>query len=168
LIHVVGCNHGIQVGIDGFAGLDPAEQNEQRAHFRALLESICEEQAIQIVLEEDGAPEETAGEQLATQRDIPWIDINTSDDDKHQMGIPIDYVTGPYAEDQKNNWNHQRELFMVGKINEHRSEGESLLIICGFAHMQPLADILGQDGTLIQIWDYRNLDWYLLGVFAQD
>jgi hypothetical protein len=168
LIHVVGSNHGIQVGIGGFAGLDTAEQNEQRAHFRALLESICEGQAIQIVLEEDGAPEETAGEQIATQRDIPWIDINTSNDDKNQMGIPIDYVAGPYTEEQKNYWNHERDLFMVGKINEHRSEGESLLVVCGFAHMQPLADILGQDGTPVQIWDYRNLDWYLPAVFVQD
>jgi hypothetical protein len=168
LIHIVGCNHGIQVGIGGFTGLDPPEQNEQRAHFRALLESICDGQAIQIVLEEDGAPEETAGEQIAAQRTIPWIDINTSNDDKNQMGVPIDYVTGPYTEDQKNNWNHQRELFMAGKINEHRSEGESLLIICGFTHMQPLAKILEQDGTPIQLRDYRNLDWYLPGVFAED
>jgi hypothetical protein len=167
LIHVLGCNHGIQVGIGGFVDLDPAGQNEQRAHFRALLESICEGQAIQIVLEEDGAPEETAGEQIATQRDIPWIDINTSNEDKNQMGIPIDYVTGPYAEDQKNNWNHQRELFMVDKINEHQNEGESLLIICGFAHMQQLADVLRQDDT-VQQWDYRNLDWYHAGVFAED
>ena len=168
MIHIVGCNHGIQVGIGGFTGLDPADQNEQRAHFRVLLENICEEQAIQIVLEEDGAPEETAGEQIAAQRNIPWTDINTSNNDKTQMGIPIDYVTGPYTEDQKSNWNHQRELFMVGKINEHRSEGESLLIICGFVHVQPLGEILGQDGTSVQQWDYRNLDWYLPGVFEED
>jgi hypothetical protein len=167
LIHVVGCNHGIQGGLGGFAALDSAEQNEQRDHFRALLETICEEQAIQIVLEEDGAPEETAGEQIAAQRDIPWADINTSNDDKIQMGIPIDYVTGPYTEAQKTNWNHQRELFMVDKINEHRNEGESLLIICGFAHMQQLADVLRQDDTPVQQWDYRNLDWYLPGVFAE-
>jgi hypothetical protein len=133
-----------------------------------LLEGICEGQAIQIVLEEDGSAEETAGEQIAAQRNIPWIYINTSNDDKTQMGIPINYITGPYTEVQKNNWNHQRELFMVGKINEHRSEGESLLIVCGFAHMQPLTDMLGQDGVLVQQWDYRNFDWYLPGVFAQD
>ncbi len=168
MIHIVGCNHGIQVGVGGFADYDTAEQNEQRAHFRALLESICEEQAIQIVLEENGAPEETAGEQIAAQLSISWADINTSNDDKIQMGIPTDYVTGPYTEEQKNTWNHQRELFMMGKINEHRREGESLLIICGFAHIQPLGEILGQDGTSIQICDYRNLDWYLTGVFAED
>lgn len=168
MIHIVGCNHGIQVVVGGFAGLDPDEQNGQRTHFRALLESLCEGQAIQIVLEEDGSAEATAGEQIAAQRNIPWIDINTSNDDKTQMGIPINYITGPYTEVQKNNWNHQRELFMVGRINGHRSEGEILLIICGFVHMQPLADILGQDGTPIQIWDYRNLDWYLPGVFTQD
>jgi hypothetical protein len=166
LIHIVGCNHGIQVGIGGFTALDPADQNEQRAHFRALLESICKKQAIKIVLEEDGAPEETAGQQIAAQRNIPWADINTSNDDKVQMGIAIDYVSGPYTEDQKSNWNRQRELFMVGKIDEHRSEGKSLLIICGFVHMQPLADLLGQDDALQ--WDYRSLDWYLPRVFAED
>ena len=84
------------------------------------------------------------------------------------MGIPIDYVTGPYTDAEKNGWNHQRDLFMAGKINEHRSEDECLLIICGFVHMQPLADILGQDETQIQIWDYRNLGWYVPGVFVGD
>jgi hypothetical protein len=168
LIHIVGCNHGIQVGMDGFAALDSAEENEQRAHFRALLETICEEQAIQIVLEEDGGLEETASEQIAAHRNIPWTDINTSNEDKTQMDIPIDYVTGPYSEQQKINWHHQRELFMVGKINEHRSGGESLLIICGFVHMQPLTDILGQDGTSVQQWDYRNIGWYVPGVFVGD
>jgi hypothetical protein len=166
LIHIVGCNHGIQVGLGGFTDYDPADQNEQRAHFRTLLESICEQQAITIVLEEDGALEETAGEQIAAQRNILWADLNTSNDDKVQMGIPKDYLTGPYTEDQKRDWNRQRELFMVEKINEHRSEGESLLIICGFVHMQPLADLLGLDGA--QQWDYRSLDWYRSGVFAED
>ncbi len=108
MIHIVGCNHGIQLGIGGFAALDTAEQNEQRAHFRALLEGICEGQAVQIVLEEDGAPEETAGEQIATQRNIPWININTSNEDKNQMGIPIDYVAGPWRIFSKTTSSHAR------------------------------------------------------------
>lgn len=133
-----------------------------------MLEDICLGQAIQIMLEENGAPEEMAGEQIADQRNIPWIDINTSNEDKDRLGIPREYVTGPYTAEQKSNWNHQRELFMLEKINKHRGEGETLLIVCGFDHFQPLTELLEQDGTLVRQWDYRSLGWYRHGVFAEN
>ncbi len=59
--HIVGCNHGIQVGTGGFAALDGVAANEQREHFRAMLSSICAQSGIDSVFEEDGGPEETAG-----------------------------------------------------------------------------------------------------------
>ena len=35
LIHIVGCNHGIQVGVSVFAALDTTAESEQKANFRA-------------------------------------------------------------------------------------------------------------------------------------
>jgi hypothetical protein len=168
LIHIVGCNHGIQVGRSGLAALDPANQNEQRERFTAMLEDICSDQAIEIILEENGAPEETAGEQIARQRNIPWVDINTSTADKERLGIPAEYLTGPYTADQRSDWNRQRELFMLGKIAEHRRRRGMLLIICGFEHLQTLTELLNQDGSVVQPWDYRRLGWYRDGIFAGD
>jgi hypothetical protein len=166
--NIVGCNHGIQVGRGGFTGLDRPDQNEQRKHFRAMLEEICAENRIQIVLEEDGDVEETTGKQLADQNRIPWRDINTSHEDKDRLGIPRDYAIGPYTLEQKGDWNRQRERFMVEKINEYRGGAQSLLVICGFAHLQPLVEILGRDRTPIRMWDYRRLPWYREGVFNDD
>ena len=75
MFYIVGCNHGIQVCTGGLAEFDRADQNEQRAHFRGMLGEICANRRIEIVLEEDGGPEETAAEQIADRHDIPWHDI---------------------------------------------------------------------------------------------
>lgn len=166
VFHIVGCNHGIQVGTGGFAALDGVAANEQREHFRAMLSSICEQSGIDSVFEEDGGPEETAGKQLADQLGIPWSDVNTSNDDKQEMGIPQNYVEGDYPAEMKNKWNRQREVFMGSKIKAQRGNVKTSLVICGFDHLDALADLLGQDGTPVHRYDYRNLPWYQDGIFT--
>lgn len=165
MFHIVGCNHGIQVGDSGFAALDSADQNEQRAHFRQMLEQIYLENGIQVLLEEDGAPEMTSGEQLADRYGISWADINTSNEDKDRMSIPRDYMSGKYTEEQRNGWNRQREDFMVGRIDQHRGDAERAMVICGFDHLKPLAQMLRANGFEVRTWDYRLLDWYRPEVF---
>jgi hypothetical protein len=167
VFHVVGCNHGIQPGTGGFADFDGVDENEQRGHFRTMLEDICVNHSIQIVLEEDGDPEETAAKQIADSHKIPWRDINTSNNDKDRMGIPRDYVSGAYDAEQKREWHRQREQFMLEKINEYGKGAQALLIICGFVHVQHLVDLLDRGGT-VQPTDYKNLGWYRRDIFAGD
>jgi hypothetical protein len=167
VFHIVGCNHGIQTGTGGFANFDGADQNDQRGHFRTMVENICVNDATQIVLEEDGDPEETAAKQIADRHRIPWRDINTSNNDKDRMGIPRDYVSGAYDAEQKREWHHQREQFMLERINEYGKGAQALLIICGFVHVQHLAALLAQGGT-VQPTDYRTLGWFRRDIFAGD
>jgi hypothetical protein len=166
LYHIVGCNHGIQIGAGGFADLDGADANEQRGHFRALIEDIFREGAIQIFLEEDGTLEETAAQQIARKRDVSWENINTSNEDKDQMGIPRDYLSGANRDDQKREWNCQRDVFMVGKIAKHRGKFENAIVICGFDHFEPIAALLEAQGIPVRRWDYRASGWFKPGVFA--
>lgn len=165
MFYIVGCNHGIQPGTGGFTALDTADQNEQRAYFRAVIQEICVANGIEIVLEEYGDLEETIGNQLADHFRIPWRDINTSNADKDRMGIPQDYVAGPYSDEQRANWNYQREQFMLAKICEYRKNTTDILIICGFDHMRSLALLLAEKGAQVQETDYRRLEWYRSGVF---
>jgi hypothetical protein len=166
VFHIVGCNHGIQVGTGGFAALDGAAANEQREHYRAMLSSICTQNGIDSVFEEDGSPEETAGQQLAGQLGIRWSDVNTSNHDKQEMGIPQNYVAGDYPAELKDKWNRQREEFMASKIKAERGNAKTSLVICGFDHISPLADLLAQDGTQVHKYDYRDLPWHQHGVFT--
>jgi hypothetical protein len=167
VFHIVGCNHGIQTGIGGFADFDGTDQNEQRGHFSTMVENICVNHATQIVLEEDGDPEETAAKQIADQRKIPWRDINTSNNDKDRMGIPRDYVSGAYGAEEKREWHRQREQFMLERINEYGKGAQTLLVICGFVHVQPLAALLAHCGTVRQT-DYRTLGSYRRDIFTGD
>lgn len=167
LYHIVGCNHGIQPGIGFLSALDGKEVNEQREHFTKLVRELCAEHELQIVLEEDGTVEETAGHQLAVERNIPWENINTTNEDKERMDIPRDYVDGPYDEERKREWSRQRETFMAGKIIAHQKASPRGLVICGFDHSEALMDLLKMRGIPTQVWDYRKLDWYRSGVFAE-
>ena len=169
MFYIVGCNHGIQVGTGGFAKFDSADQNEQRAHFMSMLEEICTNRKIKIVLEEDGGPEETAAEQIADRHDIPWHDINTSNEDKDRLGIPRNYVDGPYIDEEKNAWHRQREEFMVERINEYSRGLQNVLVVCGFEHMPHIAELLEQKRAAVEQIDYRALAlWYRAGIFAGD
>jgi hypothetical protein len=50
VFHIVGCNHGIQPGTGGFADFDGVDEKEQRGHFRTMVENICVNHSIQLVL----------------------------------------------------------------------------------------------------------------------
>ncbi len=126
------------------------------------------ESRIQILPEEDGTPDETAAQQLAFNRDLPWENINTTNVDKDRMGIPRNYLHGPFNQDQKREWDRQREEFMAGKIVAHRNTAQNALVICGFDHSEPLATLLGADGIFVRVFDYKNLDWYRQGIFAEN
>ena len=129
---------------------------------------MCDEQEIQIVLEENGGPEETGAKQIVDRRGIPWHDVNTTNEDKDRLGIPRDYVNGSYSDEQKNEWHRQREQVMLEKIKQQlqECECESVLIVCGFDHMSHIAELLEQDGATVQQIDYRKSSWYRAGIFA--
>lgn len=164
VFHIVGCNHGIQVGSSGFGEFDSADQKEQRRRFRELLDGICDRTGTEVVLEENGGPEETAAEQIAKGHRIPWYDINTTNEDKDRLGIPRNYVDEPHAEDQKEEWHRLRERVMVQKIKQHARYDQSVLIVCGFDHMSHIAELLQQGAVAVE--DYRERTWYRPGLFA--
>lgn len=168
MVCIVGCNHGIQPARSQLTALDTPDQNDQRAHFEKMLRGILRECEIQIVCEEWGDVEETIAQTMARETQLAWRDINTSNADKDRMGIPRDYVQGPYSDGEKRNWNGLRERFMLDRINEYRADARNLLIVCGFAHLDVLAESLGANDEPVKPVDYRRFDWYRPGVFAGD
>lgn len=171
VIFVIGCNHGIQkANEDDLLPIDNvAEIRTQRLSFSRLLEAIVTKNEIQFVGEEWGLAESSLAQNLAKEkRRIAWANINTSFEDLDGMGIPRDYVHGPYGQAEKDRWNRQREGFMFGRIQENRGCAQNLLIVCGFCHLGPLKELLSQNKDEVQSVDYRGMEWYRPGVFCDD
>lgn len=166
MIYVVGCNHGIQPRREDWLGGDTAQAREQKLHFAGLIEEIIRDCGIQSVGEEWGREEITTAHALADNYGLRWANINTSPEDLDRLGIPRDYVEGIYPNEQEEQWHRQREQFMHQKIREHQGAAENLLIVCGFEHLRPLCDLLGQNGAAVEPIDYRERAWYQDGVFS--
>lgn len=170
VIFVVGCNHGIQTADeDDLLPIDNiAEIRRQRLCFMGLLEAIVTKNQVQFLGEEWGLPQPSIARNLAEERSIAWANINTSFEDLDRMGIPRDYVHGPYGQAEKDRWNRQREEFMFGRVQENRGRTQNLLIVCGFRHLEPLRELFGQNKDEVQPVDYRGMEWYRRGVFCDD
>jgi len=159
MIYVVGCNHEIQHRDDS-ASVDPLRM-DQRSHFAELLERIMNGDCIQFVGEEWGRPYATIARDLAESYRVPWVNINTSVEDRRRMGIPAgDYALEPYTKQQKELWDREREKFMVHQIARNRGAAQNLLVVCGLTHLKWLSDLLGQDGNQVNVVDYRKLPWH--------
>ena len=146
-----------------------AEIRTQRLSFSRLLEAIVTKGEIQFVGEEWGLPESSIAQNLAKEKiRIAWANIKTSFEDLDRMGIPRDYVRGPYGQAEKDRWNRQREGFMFGRIQESRGRAQNLLIVCGFLHFKPLNQLLSHKKDQVLLVDHRGMEWYRPGVFCDD
>jgi hypothetical protein len=168
--HVVGCNHGIQkANEDDLLPFDNiAEIRMQRFSFRRFLETLVTNTGIQFVGEEWGLPEPSTAQILSREKGIAWANINTSVEDLDKMGIPRGYVHGPYDPADKDHWNQLREGFMLRRVQEMRKGARDILVVCGFHHLQPMAQLLANLTRAVQAIDYRGLEWYRAGIFSGD
>lgn len=168
MIYVVGCNHGIQPSDPDPVFGDAAEAADQKAHFACLIERIITGSGIEFIGEEWGLTRPSVSQNLANRHEKAWANINTSLDDLDHMGIPQDYVHGPYSQAEKDRWNRQREEFMLERIEENRKSAQNILVVCGFIHLVPLGESVKRISNGVRLVDYRELDWYRPGVFCDD
>jgi hypothetical protein len=168
VIWVVGCNHGIQPRDPDWLGGDAPEAADQKRHFSELLEKIISECRVDFVGEEWGLPDVTTACYLAGKYGATWVNINTCQEDLKQMGIPRDYVAGPYTNEQKESWNRKREQAILANIKGKKGSAERLLIICGFEHLQRLSTLLVEIETIVTPCDYRILPWFRHGMFPEN
>jgi hypothetical protein len=160
MIYVVGCDHDIQSS-DPVACLEGSPAlKQQRDHFRQLVERILSDVKVELVAEEWGRESESFAEALAKKHTVRYVNTNTNSEDLDALEIPSDY-TNPikYTAAQIEAWLQQREGFMLGKICCARGTAKTLLVICGFRHLGPLAEQLGNGERVIPV-DYRKEKWY--------
>ena len=83
------------------------------------------------------------------------------------MKIPRGYINGAYPPEQKQEWSRQRETVMLKKLMESKAKATRYLVVCGFEHMERLAEGLKKGCNTIEIIDYRQREWYQAGMFAE-
>jgi len=168
MVYVLGCNHGIQPRDEDWLGGDSPAAKEQKTHFAELIKHIIQAGSIQFVGEEWGLPEITTAHSLAEACHIRWENINTSFEDLDRLGIPRDYAKGNFTQAEKEHWHSQREQIMLHKLKESHREALNILVVCGFEHMESLVNLLRLAGWVVRTVDYRCMNWYQRGVFAED
>jgi len=57
---------------------------------------------------------------------------------------------------------------MLHKLKESHREALNILVVCGFEHMESLVNLLRLAGWVVRTVDYRCMNWYQRGVFAED
>lgn len=166
-IVIVGCNHGIQTeDADAVFG-DSEYVTEQKRQFANLIKRLIKENEFEFVAEEWGLANASSARKLTDANKKSWANINTSQEELDSMKIPRGYINGAYSLEQKQKWTREREAVMVKKVRECCGEATKYLVICGFEHMQPLADMLREDCETVERVDYRQQQWYQAGLFAE-
>jgi len=165
MIWVVGCVHDIQSNAPVPLLEGSPDVRGQRDHFRELLVRILFDERVELVAEEWGRESESFAQALAKKDMVRYVDINTSFEDLDALQIPRDYLGSPCCTpEQKQLWLRQRETFMVEKIRSTRGTADTVLVICGFDHLETVALQLGNDEPVVRV-DYRKEDWYRKDAF---
>ena len=92
-----------------------------------------------------------------------WHNIDMPSAERGKRGIPLDYTdpTGGYTDEQKTDWNRQREQYMFGEFNRQLGPDDSALIICGSEHIEGLTRLLAGAGhDLAPPEDVTKADWF--------
>jgi hypothetical protein len=164
MIYVAGCHHDIQSRDPVPFFVDSAAVNRQREQFVQLVEWMLTDEKVELMAEEWGRTSESVAQALAKKHMVRYVDINTSFQDLDTLQIPHDYRDlSKCTVDQWQACLRHREMFMLEKIRSPRGTANTVLVICGFDHLEPLAKQLRDDERVIQI-EYRNENWYLVAV----
>lgn len=170
---VLGCNHGIQRLRPLNCFDDTSDVRQQRSQFRDLLAKIINESKIELIGEERNDSQETIAQELARKSGICCPNIDANLENRKRLGIPCDYLADEngrykYGDAERAAWLKKREEYMLGRIRQEQGNANSVLVICGFRHMAPLAGLLQQGGPSVCIRDCRNEEWYQPDVFPED
>ena len=58
-------------------------------------------------------------------------------------------------------WNREREEYMAAKAIAEAGEADSMTVVCGWSHTQPLAERFQNAGYTIETADLRSQPWYI-------
>jgi len=162
---IVAVNHQIQptriISQSSDGGFEAFEQG-QKERFAQVLREKIRERGIQFIGEEARYGDETIAEAIRGQANCRHVNIEMPPEERARRKIPAGYYEDPnLPEAEKTRCNHEREEYMADRIITEAGEAQSILVICGRIHAQPIAEWLVGHGHSVETIDLRDQDWYV-------
>lgn len=120
---------------------------EQVEHYSAFLKQLIEKHGITLIAEEFRDNIATAAKTLIGSN--RWTSINTSDEERRNLGMVIDYRTA-YPPEKLSLIDRKREEIMAERILQFAKNGQNILVICGAEHVRGLEKILQSHFKIIK------------------
>jgi len=160
-VTILGVDHGLQ-------------ETDSSGDFRKLVETIINESSIGVIAEEAKQDYSTIPRQIAEARSIRWLGVDLNGVDRKRLGIDEELNNRPWCPifgETANGTAHLgdkrpylpkadtiREQFWVSRTLE--SGARTALFICGFFHLQKLADKFVTEGCEVAQVNVCELEWY--------
>lgn len=163
-VFVVGLNHQIQQRTIRSYGEEIVRlETDQKVQFANVLERIIRERHVQFVGEEAEHGVEAIAGRVASDLGSRYANIEMPPAERERRSIPRDYTKkdSPYSAEQKLVWQRQREDHMFERAFAEAGEAESVLILCGREHTEPLAERFRQAGHSVEQYDVNREGWYV-------
>lgn len=151
-------------------GLDHQTQwQDSTGMLKRLLEGLCSTNQIDLIAEEASAQmPTTVGQRLAQRQDIPWLNVDMSNQQRVEAGIDHQVPTGPLFDESYNfvgsTQSYEpaiqgvREKYWLNQIL--RCHCERVILVCGAIHLDTISESLKHIGHVVcevRAWEQ---DWY--------
>ena len=141
--------------------LEAFEQG-QKERFDQLLREQVHERGIQFIGEEARYGDESIAERMCGQVNCRYKNIEMTTEERQRRNIPAGYYEDPnLPDDEKARCNREREGYMSNMAIRGAGEAESILLICGRIHTEPIAARLEGLGHSVETIDLRGQAWYV-------
>jgi hypothetical protein len=164
-IFIVGVRHQIQpaeIKVWSSSGRLQAFEREQKQHFASLLQDSIAANGVQIVAEETVHGEDTVTTRVCASANCRYANIEMPPDERNARGIPAGYNENPdIPSSDREQWNREGEEYMAEKTIAEAAEAESVMVVCGWSHMEALVERFENGGHTVEMTDLQNQPWYI-------
>jgi hypothetical protein len=164
-ILIVGVNHQIQpaeILSWGSNGKPQKFEKEQKEQFASLLEGKIIENDVQVVFEEAMHGQETVTQRVCESANCRRVNIEMTPEERSARAIPAGYNENPeFPATDRERSNREREDYMAAKTITEPGEAESVIVICGSRHVQPLAERFRDAGHTVECIELEDQPWYI-------
>ncbi|MGC1107644.1 MAG: hypothetical protein WA876_14015 [Candidatus Acidiferrales bacterium] len=148
---------------------DSAELRLAKNGLENLLRQTIKSHQVEFIGEESKHGVETIAKRLADQHTpkIKWACIDMTDDQERTAGIFDALQARPFETDYDDHGtlvrkylripeDETRECFFVQKIKKEAETAQSILVICGHCHVEPLRERFEKKGHRVEVCYYRK------------
>jgi hypothetical protein len=164
-IFILGIRHQIQpaeIGSWSTGGRLEAFERGQKNNFALLLQKSIAEKSVKLTAEETTHGKDTVTKRVCASVNGLYANIEMPPAERTARGIPAGYnensITPP---SDCARWNREREEYMAAKTIAEAGDADSVMVVCGWSHTQPLADRFESMGHKVETADLRNEPWYI-------